>query len=658
MEKKKFINPYNFIPLPQKKQSAYEDQDRHTGVIVYEITAKTPLFIPNTSNDNAFLCKVKDHKSYDFFSYQELERDVNHSNNPQEPVIPGSELRGMIRGIYETLTDSCMVVFNEELYPERRTRDVFQPGLIRRIKDSVTNEIHYELYKAKSYQYTNAFGSDEVKSYPEGTLLSFRSEKVTKLNSNNEEIEVDLAVNVKKGTKEDNRTKGYLIKGEAFGKEKKKHCHIFQLNQNGFLLSLDDAMIKRLKAVIESYQSKPKQEFYYKEYQKELDAFLGGNENEYFPVRYSLVEDYKDKKREKLLYLSPAAITKEIANTSLKDILGNLKKCEIYQKRCPACDLFGMIGNDHKEAIGSKVRFSDARVTEQFSSERYYDEIITRETLGGPKLSNPEFYLQKPTPNASAWNYDYYIQDQQIYLYSRAIPLRIRGRKYYVHQPNVQFPKNVRQTNLNATIRPLQSKITFQGKVFFEDVSQKQIDQLLWILNGGSEEERKGNERLWYKLGSGKPLGFGSVALKVISCQERKLSLENETLQYKIEPLSIVPKSYEENQFSKNAREDFIAINTPDYAENSDVTYPSVVRGTVIGTTVEKGFEWFKANKGNRIAKRKNSKIQTVLPSIRDKYLEQYELEAKKDTEENKGKNKKGRPKKNFGKNNGNCRKK
>lgn len=653
MKKEKFINPYNFIPLPQKKKNAYEDQDRHTGVIVYEITAKTPLFIPNTSNDNAFLCKVKDHKSYDFFSYQELKRDVDHSSNPQEPVLPGSELRGMIRGIYETLTNSCMVVFNEELYPERRTGDVFQPGLIRRTKDSVTNEIHYELYKAKSYQYTNAFGSDEVKDYSEGTLLSFQPEKVIKSNSKKKEIEVDLAVNVKKGTKEDSGTKGYLIKGEAFGK-RKKHCYIFEPEE--FLMQLNEKMLKCLDAVIESYQSKQKQKDeeekskFYQKYKEALEKFYSENENEYFPVRYSLVEDYKDKKREKLLYLSPAAITKEIANTPLKDILGNFKKCEIYQERCPACDLFGMIGNDHKEAIGSKIRFSDARVTEQFSPERYYDEIITRETLGGPKLSNPEFYLQKPTPNASAWNYDYYIQDQQIHLYSQDVPLRIRGRKYYVHQPNVQLPKNVTQTNLNATIRPLTSGITFQGKVFFEDVSQKQIDQLLWILNGGSEEERKGNERLWYKLGSGKPLGFGSVALKVISCQERKLSLENETLQYKIEPLSIVPKSYEQNQFSVVAKKDFIAINTPDYAENSDVTYPSVVNGTVIGTTVEKGFEWFQVNKGNGIAKRKNSKIQAVLPSIQDKYLEQYELEAKKDTEENKGKDKKGRPK-NFEKN-------
>ena len=50
-----FINTYNFIKLPAEKQKAYEESDSHTGVIEYTITTKSPLFIPNTSSDNAFL---------------------------------------------------------------------------------------------------------------------------------------------------------------------------------------------------------------------------------------------------------------------------------------------------------------------------------------------------------------------------------------------------------------------------------------------------------------------------------------------------------------------------------------------------------------------------------------------------------------------------
>ena len=49
-----FLNVYNFIPFPEKKAEHYQDTDKHTGVITYTITTKTPLFIPNTSNEDAF----------------------------------------------------------------------------------------------------------------------------------------------------------------------------------------------------------------------------------------------------------------------------------------------------------------------------------------------------------------------------------------------------------------------------------------------------------------------------------------------------------------------------------------------------------------------------------------------------------------------------
>ena len=69
----KFINPYNFISFPLKKEPAYADTDKHTGVIRYHITTKTPLFIPNSSSESAFKesTDVTEHKSYDFFSYTE-----------------------------------------------------------------------------------------------------------------------------------------------------------------------------------------------------------------------------------------------------------------------------------------------------------------------------------------------------------------------------------------------------------------------------------------------------------------------------------------------------------------------------------------------------------------------------------------------------------
>ncbi|MCI9175970.1 MAG: hypothetical protein HFH49_13715 [Lachnospiraceae bacterium] len=65
-----FVNPYNFIPLEKKTQSVeLGNQENFTGFIKYSLRTVTPLFIPNTSSEDAFKMqgKCKEHKSYDFF---------------------------------------------------------------------------------------------------------------------------------------------------------------------------------------------------------------------------------------------------------------------------------------------------------------------------------------------------------------------------------------------------------------------------------------------------------------------------------------------------------------------------------------------------------------------------------------------------------------
>ena len=50
-----FINPYNFVPLADKAPSKAEPgEGDYTGYIEYDVYSKTPLFIPNTSNEDAY----------------------------------------------------------------------------------------------------------------------------------------------------------------------------------------------------------------------------------------------------------------------------------------------------------------------------------------------------------------------------------------------------------------------------------------------------------------------------------------------------------------------------------------------------------------------------------------------------------------------------
>ena len=172
---KGFVNPYNFIKFPPKKARAYTDEDRHTGYIEYTITTKTPLFIPNSSSDTAFRKsdQVADHKSYDFFSYTELDKMKRYEGEYHVPVIPGSEMRGVVRNVYETLTDSCMGLLNSDEYPVKRSSEAFKPAVMHKDQEG-----KYVLYEAKSLRVGDAAPRGKkpqgFEKYPNGTVIYYR----------------------------------------------------------------------------------------------------------------------------------------------------------------------------------------------------------------------------------------------------------------------------------------------------------------------------------------------------------------------------------------------------------------------------------------------------------------------------------------------------
>lgn len=110
--------PYNFVPLPEKVVSAVASADElpghdeyrrgsHSGYFDVTLTTRSPLYIrgPLTSAE-----------------YQRLEQDPQLKNKPeffhtgdeQNPVIPGSSLRGMLRGLLEIVSYSKMQWVSEK----------------------------------------------------------------------------------------------------------------------------------------------------------------------------------------------------------------------------------------------------------------------------------------------------------------------------------------------------------------------------------------------------------------------------------------------------------------------------------------------------------------------------------------------------------------
>ena len=610
-----FLNPYNFIKLPMKKAKAYpQGGEKHTGVIEYSITTRSPLFIPNTSSDKAFASDVADHGSFDFFSYETLERGRNYESEYFEPVIPGSELRGVIRSVYETLTDSCMGVLNADTHPVMRIGEMYQAALIKREAGGKFSLVKAEdcIYRKEKVAREDAKLAQmfHEEKRAEGTKVFF-----SKMDRGNRAKPLILSISDKMDAT--HRTAGYLMKGMGDGSIGKKHnCHVF-IPTMKVLRNLSENDINCLKEVILAYQDEPNAAEAYKEYQTRLEAFLSNGQGEYFPVYYSIIED----KKQTNCYLAPACFSKERAVHSLGELAGEMVPCKSLDERCPTCDLFGMTGSDNEQTKGSRIRLADARVAEKIEFSAYYDKIITLENLGSPKLGNVEFYLEKPN-GAAFWTYDYYTDGMTVHLK----PGILRGRKFYWHQRDKKLPDNVEATSLNKTVRPVKTGTQFTGKLYFEGISTKQLSQLLWILNGGNDRDHMpGLGPIAYKIGMGKPLGLGSVELKVIRLVEREISLQGDCISYELkETLPDIPM-YDEAGFSRAVKEDFLTIASLDAAKGKLVTYP--VTEDQVGELMTEGFKWFVENhvgydnqKKRTVRmpqKRMQMKRAQVLPQIR-----------------------------------------
>ena len=218
----------------------------------------------------------------------------------------------------------------------------------------------------------------------------------------------------------------------------------------------------------------------------------------------------------------------------------------------------------------------------------------------------------KRPDGATFWTYDYNVRNGRL----NVEPGELRGRKYYWHSRDGHIIE-AEASKLNKTVRPVKAEVAFGGKLYFEGISQKQLNQLIWILNSGSE-------KLGLKLGSGKPLGLGSVSCNVVQITERKIEVKNGMLEYAEVP-SDINVTYEAAEFSSSVKEEFYKIAGLDsIPENMEITYPKDF--TQKNKAIETGFSWFVENHGTVSGKkwasgREDIKIERVLPKITSKEL-------------------------------------
>ena len=598
----KFINPYNFIPFANAKTlaSKSDDEGKLSGVIEYSLLTKTPLFIPNTSCECAIdpvNYNEKEHKSYEFFAYEdltsfndnleklkaehkkpeELELQKKTKDNLLAPVIPGSEIRGMLRANYEILTNSCMSAFDGDVTLGRRSAQVFQAGLLKRNGNADPKKVTYDLYAAND------------------TLLRTKGENCLDVDTNwkndndhnerkcyvQKDIEEGQLVYVKTQTRQGKplvtsvylkqalRTMpGYVLKGvdgpKMAEKKKQKHCcHIFIPNGRCVLKNSDETRFDRLLDIYKENLDE-NTEITYAEYQKNWNAFKKDDEKfkeknggEYFPVYYSVIKDGNTP----VYYLSPASITREMSVHKLNEFAKKYTSCTNKQDMCMTCSLFGMLSD--KTSVASRVRMTD--MTVDFGGTNFadlYENPITLQELSGPKLQNVEFYLKRQA-NAWLWTYDYYVdRTGNVHTYSA----ELNGRKFYWHNPEMKLAdaKANEINNRNVTVRPVKKDVVFHGKLFFDGITKQELNSLIYLINAGEDcDTVLAAKKHGYKLGHAKPLGFGSVALHADCVKLRTLEKDenNKCVTYNVGKYDLSNEEefgadYEKN-FGKKLKDDF-----------------------------------------------------------------------------------------------------
>lgn len=611
----KFVNTYNFVPfgyVTEKQRTSREHVYRGensliSGWLTVKLDTKTPLIIPDGAHPRYYDCENKReikkpkeemkrllHKEYSFLRVPSLE-----DPSVSEPIIPGSELRGMIRSIYEMVTDSCVPFLLDDKPISQRVPtfgSLRKRGLLA--YEPITegsDERHWVLY--------SAYADKEKVQYDKKN--SFRDQNGRPLEKNGEYVPERGWLQYNIPVQKNNYHIAYLTKNsvvfswdycdENGNRDQKRNEEPYEALKTAlFKDRKEDGKVDKNEA--KNANKIPRNNLY-----DALERAKKGGNN-LVPVYYFTVQ----RGEETLVYLSNSSIGRIAQRRKWKDIMGNHAPCSSTDKLCPACLLFGTVED---KGLKGRVRFTDAAMT---TAPEF--EIHTLQILGQPRTSAFEFYLRKPE-DATYWNFDFYgikVADEnqngknrnpnnkdnshtEYFDLGESTP---RGRKMYWHHP---LALEAEKNRMNSTMEAVNG--SFEFKVYFDEVTEEQLQNLIWAITLGENTPDSARQ---HKLGHAKPLGYGSVKMVVTEKVIRQLEASDDGLNINLKKSSVaetVECPFKETEdIIRNLLKMCDASAIPD---NVPVTYPHKDGS-------DKIFEWFSDN-------RKNPDSLKTLPEPLDK---------------------------------------
>lgn len=581
------VNPYSFVPLgtapARTSLDACYTGPLLTGRLDYTLTTDTPLLIP----DSAKVVKDEkiDHKRYPFFRLPD-----------GTPAIPGSEMRGAMRGVYEAVTNSCLSVLldsTEEPFSQRlpSTNGFKDHGLLG--IDPETGE--WVLYAADVVDYLKLSEGRDGSLMRNGWLnwygREYHNGQHTRLRPDRPSgwLQFNRPITL--------RNKNYHVRLLA---PKPGRPVIFRWQ--------DDTPYRALSNILKKSADNDPRSAAHGDLLAALEKVHNGDpaQGGLVPVWYLLADDNGTPR----CYLSGASIGRVMQGRSWAEIMGNYAPCADTDALCPGCALFGTVKG---KGTSGRVRFTDAEAAQ-------YESLgnKTLPILSGPKPSAYEFYLEKPKSTYETsigfWNYDFCSLEETKYFPDgtkrtikkfRVYTPQPRGRKFYWHSaPRTENERS----NQNATLEAM--KGTFKGSVYFDRITRAQLEELAFVLTLG--ENTPASPRL-HKIGHGKPVGYGSCKITLTGGELRTLAQQDGTLCYTTEPLPLdsLLAAHGRIDTDSTSVKSLLKIADKRSTQSKTVEYPSAKDKN--GN--DKIFNWFSQN-------RKHAKSLVTLPHPLDDDIE------------------------------------
>lgn len=565
-----FHNPYNFVPaLPRNTDEiknselgdrtpsghdSYKD-DLWSGKISVALTVATPLLIPDAANATG-----NEHKTYPLLIGLD-----------GKPYLPPTSIKGMLRSSYEAVTNSRLSVFEKhqnrlayrmpakiglQMVPARieNGKIYLYPGTSSINNDGRPQGAMYAAwlprYNPRDTEISRAAVKYQGGQLPQhGQAVTAWLEKYERTNQNGNPIftywrvreikpagqnlgnkpNPGQASRLHQPTEDDMiQVNGYVSVSNKNIDKKHDERLFFCHQQETIEIELISELKNKWKELITNYQ-----EIHRDEIAKGMQSppalnsskwsrhITGGEKEQSLSdgtLCYAFVQRNGDKYNVKDLY--PVMITRGLYEVNPETLLDeSLKTASKIEELSPADRVFGWVNQDGKGSYKGLLRISSVKCNSDNAIEKF-ENGLSLAILGEPKPEQSRFYVAE-TPNGEPLKID----TKKAEGYQKLQGLR--GRKVYPHhqlpegywdanETENQVNKHYReyrrlggiQDNQNRTIKAWvkpETKFTFEINVI--NLSSVELGALIWLLQLP--------ENYFHRLGGGKPLGFGSVQLKI-----------------------------------------------------------------------------------------------------------------------------------------------